>query len=97
MTKRRVAETGEGDRVVFTGFGSRGTLEISNSEMLRLEGPESYQPGYATSARLLCWGSQVGHEPRCGRGERQMTWRVEIGVGARLSLGEVANDLVVWR
>jgi hypothetical protein len=26
--------------------------------MLGLEGPESYQPGYATSACLLCWRSQ---------------------------------------
>ena len=28
-----------------------------------LFGPESYQPGYPTSARLLCWCSQGGHEP----------------------------------
>ena len=31
--------------------------------MLGLEGPESYQPGYATSARLWCLRSRVGHEP----------------------------------
>ena len=31
--------------------------------MLSLEGPESYQPGYATTAHLLCLYSQVGHKP----------------------------------
>ena len=36
---------------------------MSNSDMLGLEGPKSYQPGYATSARLWCLRSQVGHEP----------------------------------
>jgi hypothetical protein len=40
-----------------------GILEILNSDMLSVEGPESYQPGYATSAHLLCWHSQVGHKP----------------------------------
>ena len=38
--------------------------------MLGLEGPKSYQPGYATSACLLCWRSQVGHKPNTTWGGR---------------------------
>ena len=44
--------------VLSTTFGTRGISQNSNSDMLGLEGPESYQPGYATSACLLCWRSQ---------------------------------------
>jgi hypothetical protein len=34
-------------------IGKRGILQISNSEMLGLEGPEIHQSGYATIARLF--------------------------------------------
>ena len=37
-------------------------IEISNSEMLSLEGSEIHQSGYTTNARLLCWCSQTGYE-----------------------------------
>jgi len=35
-----------------------------NSTLPKLLDFKSYQPGYTTSAHILCWGSQVGHEPR---------------------------------
>ena len=34
-------------------IGRHGILEISNSDMLGLEGPEIHQSGYATNARLF--------------------------------------------
>ena len=37
--------------------------QISESDMLSLEGTGSYWPDYTTSAHLLCWGSQVGNKP----------------------------------
>jgi hypothetical protein len=46
-----VIEAVRRSRVGYMAFGTRSILEISNSEMPGLEGPESYQPGYTTSAR----------------------------------------------
>jgi hypothetical protein len=51
LMDKRVTEVVRGDGISKTAFGTCGTTDISNSDLLSLEGDQSYQPGYATSAR----------------------------------------------